>query len=138
MGCFSTKKKNIVTTIDLRRNLSSSKNNQPIAETIARNSNEFSQKTDDENTDIFKNCIKLKVSADTTENLFPVWIEKNCQVKIYVRGKWSLLSGEEMVNYKGHVKFNHKHRNLPIGALVGRIHGGEYFEISIVIIFNRI
>jgi hypothetical protein len=62
--------------------------------------------------------------------LFPVWIEKNCQVKIYVRGKWSLLSGEEMVNYKGHVKFNHKHRNLPIGALVGRIHGGEYFEIS--------
>lgn len=129
MGCFSSKKKNLVTAADIRRDQSNSKNNEPIIETMARNSNEFSQKTDDENNDFFKSCIKLKVNANTIENMFPVWIEKNSKVTIYVSGKWSLLSGEEMVNYQGHIKFNHKHRNLPIGALVGRIHGGNYFEV---------
>jgi uncharacterized protein YkwD len=130
MGCFSSKKKNIVTALDVKRYPNNSKNNEPIIETMPRNSNEYTQKTDDEYNENFKSCIKLKVNADTTENMFPVWIENTSKVKIYVRGKWSLLSGEEMVDYKGHINFNHKHRDLPIGALIGRIQGGDYFQVT--------
>lgn len=131
MGCWSTNKKNIVTSLSIK-NIppQSNKDKEIVSETIARNSNEFSEKTDDDIPDYLKNSIKLKINADTTENMFPVWIEKNVKIKIFVKGKWSLLPGEDLVSYKGHVEFKQKYRNLPIGALIGRVHGGEYFEVN--------
>ena len=131
MGCWSTNKKNIVTSLSIKKFPSlSNKHKDIVSDTMARNSNEFAEKTDDDISDSFKDCIKIKVNADTTENMLPVWIEKNVKIKLFVKGKWSLLPGEDLVSYKGHVKFNHKHRDLPIGALIGRVHGGDYFEVN--------
>lgn len=84
---------------------------------------------EDENKEIPKGCAHVKVEADTIEQLFPVWIERGKKVKIYVRGRWSLLPEYGMADCKGHANFNYKHRDLHIGALVGRIQGGNYFPV---------
>src|SRR5688500_8311256 len=90
---------------------------------------DFNDVEEDETKSIPNNCINVKVQADTVEQMFPIWIEKGIKTKIYVRGKWSLFSEGGMVSYKGHTNFNHQHRELPIGALIGRIHGGTYFAV---------
>jgi len=84
---------------------------------------------EEETREIPKGCIELRVNADTTERMFPIWVEKGSKVKIHVRGRWSLLPEYGEVDYKGHANFNYKYRDANIGALMGRILGGNYFKI---------
>jgi uncharacterized protein YkwD len=82
----------------------------------------------------FKNIpygtLRCSVRADTTEVMFPIWIEKGQNVKIHVRGRWGCIPEYGLVSYNGHSSFPYKHRNANIGALMGRIHGGKYFPIE--------
>jgi hypothetical protein len=80
--------------------------------------------------EIPKNFTHLKVEANCTEQLFPVWIEKGVKIRVYVKGRWSLFPEYGMVNYQGHSTFNYKHRDLNIGALIGRVQGGSYFSVT--------
>jgi hypothetical protein len=94
MGCWSTNKKHIITSFGIKKFSSlSNKNNEPVSDTMARNSNEFAEKTDDDINELFKNCIKLKVNAKTTEDMFLVWIEKNVKIKIFLERNWLLTKG---------------------------------------------
>lgn len=141
MGCSNTsnKKKHIIND-KLKNN-----NDQKVSDSAGTNEGRTSDdKTknselnknikqieieEDDNKEIPKGCVEIKVEADTTEQIFPVWVEKDIPVKIYVRGKWSLIPEYGQVNYKGHSNFNYKHRDVNIGALIGRIQGGSYFNV---------
>lgn len=85
---------------------------------------------DDESINIPKNCVNLKLEANASERMFPVWVERGVKIKIIARGKWCFIPEYGLVNYKGHDKFSIKHRDAFIGALFGRIQGGAYFQIT--------
>jgi uncharacterized protein YkwD len=102
------------------------KNSSPNKKELNDNESELN----DNPKDISKNCLKITVEASTVEKMFPVWITKDVKTKIYVRGKWGILSECGMTNYKGHTNCFYSHRNCSIGALIGRVQGGDYFPVT--------
>lgn len=81
-------------------------------------------------SEIPNTCLSIKVSASPYQVMFPVWVEKNKKIKIYVQGKWSMLPDAELVDYHGHINFNYKTNNNFIGALMGRVLGGKPFLVK--------
>ncbi len=104
--------------------------NQIQVKELAESSKKEMQLEPEEIKELPFGCIKCSVNADTTENLFPIWIEKGQDIKIYVRGRWGLIPEYGMTNFNGHANFSYKYRGANIGALMGRVQGGKYFKIE--------
>ena len=129
MGCTNLTKKNINvinkktsvgtgnsihTTIDI---------NQPKDDKTRSNS-------DSEGLVVSRNTIKLEIEASSIDKLYHVWLEKGVKVKFYVKGKWSLINDYGYCDCLGYKSENIFYRDIPIGALVCRVQGGTYFQVT--------
>ena len=70
----------------------------------------------------------LKVYASYDENIFPIWVEKESIINIYVFGYWYLFSGQVKIDSMGDSQ-NQEIMNFPLGSLLGHVQGGKCFRI---------
>lgn len=87
-----------------------------------------SKKINDNSFDYDNNYIPLKVSADSKEKMYPIWVEKGSYLKFRVFGKWRIDSQYPYTDSTGIPTslvqgFNN-------GSLVGRIGSSDYFGIK--------
>ena len=68
--------------------------------------------------------------------MYPLWIEKGKKVKFNVTGSIQLSENLEQCSIQGLNDDLSKPNNFKLGALLGRILGGPYFEIIDGLEFN--
>ena len=124
-------------------NLSNSENNTLVSsinnsfyenETTTENINEmFNIKKESSNSDV--TILNLTIYANRFEAMYPIWIEKDSEIKFNVNGKWKVDSKNECTSIGIENNEINTNRNLDNednfnnGALIGRIFNDKPFVI---------
>lgn len=78
---------------------------------------------------ISEKAFHLRVYASYDENIFPIWIEKESTITIYVYGNWFLFNGQVELTSLGDFQ-NQEIMNFPLGSLLGHVQGGNCFLVD--------
>lgn len=76
-----------------------------------------------------KNCLTITVQASRFEAMYPIWIEKNKEIKFAVSGKWRIDENGMDIPPEG-IEKSHNKSLFNHGSLVGRVLNNDYFSIS--------
>ena len=87
-------------------------------------------------TELNENLLKTNdagvifVPPNSEEKMSLVYVERNSFVKFEVYGEWQLLKDFGLCGPEGYVRFSETADGYPIGALMCRIGGSEWFNIN--------